>query len=147
MVVPETVERELRRQSHEIPVLNEVLNADWIQIDRSDDIEFLTKFSRYEGRLVVGDANLGECGVLALGASRGCELVLDDGVARTLAEEDHLRVTSTLSLLCRAIREGQLTVPMVEKLADDLLMGDYYLPFSRGGFRAWALQEGLIDYE
>lgn len=147
IVVPESVERELRRQSHEIPVLNEVLDATWIQIDRSDDIAFAASFARYEERLVVGDANLGECGVLALGAVRGFEVVLDDGVARTLAQDDGLRVTSTLALLCQAIREGQLTVPMVEKLADDLIVGDYYLPFATGGFRSWALQEGMIEYE
>lgn len=147
VVIPESVERELRRQSHETPVLNEVLEADWIRIDRSGDIAFLTSFSRYDSRLVVGDANLGECGVLALGSVRGFEVVLDDGVARTLAEEDDLRVTSTLSLLCQAIRDGQLTVPMVEKLADDLIMGDYYLPFGPGGFRAWALEEGMIQFE
>lgn len=147
VVIPESVERELRRQSHELPVLNEILDADWIRVDRSDDLTFLARFSRYEERLVVGDANLGECGVLALGAVRGFEVVLDDGVARTLAEEDRLRVTSTLALLCQAIRNRKLTVPMVEKLADDLLMGDYYLPFGPGGFRTWALQEGLIDYE
>lgn len=147
VVIPESVERELRRQSHEIPVLNEVLDADWIRVDRSDDIAFAARFARYEERLVVGEANLGECGVLALGAVGGFQVVLDDGVARTLAEEDDLRVTSTLALLCRAIRNGQLTVPMVEKLADDLIMGDYYLPFGTGGFRAWALQEGMIEYE
>lgn len=34
ILVPESVERELRRQAHEIPVLNEVLDATWIRIDR-----------------------------------------------------------------------------------------------------------------
>lgn len=96
---------------------------------------------------MVAGKNRGECGVLALGKVRGYEVVLDDRVARTIAEEDGLRVTSTLSLLCHAIRAKQLTVAMVEALADDLLAGDYYLPFPAGSFRRWALEEGHLDYE
>lgn len=74
------------------------------------------------------------------------ETVLDDSVPRTIAREEGIRVTATLPLLCEAIREGRLTVPMVEQLADDLIAGDYYLPFHPGGFRWWAIHEGLIDY-
>lgn len=147
VVIPESVERELNHQVSEKATLRQVLDASWITVDRSDDLAFLTAFARYENRLAVGPRNLGECGVLALGAARGLQVVLDDNVARAIAEEEGLRVTSTLSLLCNAIREEQLTVPMVEKLADDLITGDYYLPFGRGGFRSWAYQEGLIDYQ
>lgn len=147
VVMPESVERELSHQVHAVPVLRQVLEASWITIDRSDDIAFLTTFARYEDRLVVGGKNRGECGVLALGAVRGYEVVLDDNVARNTAEEDGIRVSSTLALLCRAIREGQLTVSLVERLADDLIMGDYYLPFATGGFRGWAAQEGVIEYQ
>lgn len=147
VVIPESVERELNHQVSEIAALRQVLDASWITVDRSDDIAFLSTFARYADRLVVGSKNLGECGVLALGAVKGHEVVLDDNVARAIAEEEGIPVTSTLSLLCKAIREGQLTVPMVEKLADDLIAGDYYLPFSPGGFRAWAYQEGLVEYQ
>ncbi|MGO3796753.1 MAG: hypothetical protein ACTJGR_06510 [Pauljensenia sp.] len=48
--------------------------------------------------------------------------------------------------MCSAIREGKLTVPMVEQVAGDLLEGDYYLPFAFGGFQGWALELDLIDY-
>lgn len=142
VIIPESVERELKHQVHDVPTLCQVLDASWITVDHSDDIAFLTRFARYEDRLVVGGKNRGECGVLALGAVRGHEVVLDDNVARLIAKEDGIRVASTLALLCNAIREGQLTVPLVEKLADDL-----YLPFGPGGFRQWAHQEGLIEYQ
>lgn len=102
-------------------------------------------FADYERRLAVGEVNRGECGVLALGKSCGYEVVIDDGAARTIAEEEGLNVTATLPLLCRAIREMKLTVPMVEALADDLITGEYYLPFERGDFRMWALEQGLIE--
>lgn len=146
VVIPESVERELREQAHGLPVLHEVLEADWIVKDRSDDVPFLASFARYEERLVVGDVNRGECGVLALGEVRGYEVVLDDAVARTVAEEHGIRVTATVPLLCEAIREDKMTVSMVEKVADDLITGEYFLPFDQGQFRKHALENGLIDY-
>lgn len=142
IAIPESVEYELRRQVHEIPAVRQVLDADWIFVDRSDDLPFLLAFAKYEQRLATGEQNRGECGVLALGEVRGLEVVLDDSSPRAIAEAASIRVTATLPLLCRGIRESQLTVPMVESLADDLLAGVYYLPFRKGGFRQWALQEG-----
>lgn len=147
VLIPGTVEDELKRQAHGEPGLQQVLQADWITVDRSTDIEFLTAFARYETRLVVDGNNLGECGVLALGSTRGYELVLDDATPRRIAQDEGLRVTATLPLLCEAIRAKQLTVPLVEALADDLIIGTYYLPFQPGGFRRWALENGLLDYD
>jgi len=146
VIIPESVERELRDQAHTLPVLHEVLAADWIFVDRSDDLQFLSAFSRYADRLVVRDANRGECGVLALAEVRGYEAVLDDAVPRALANECGLRVTATVPLLCQALRDGRLTLEMVEKVADDLLSGEYYLPFEPGGFRRHAIENGLMDY-
>jgi hypothetical protein len=77
---------------------------------------------------------------------RGAGMVLDDSTPRAIADEEGLAVTVTVQLLCDAIRAGMLTVPMTEQLADELIMGKYYLPFGRGGFRLFALQQGLIDY-
>ncbi len=146
VVIPESVEREVREQAHGVPLLGDVLTADWIVTDRSDDLPHLAAFSRYEERLVVGRANRGECGVLAPAEVRGYEAVLDDAVPRAIAEEVGIRVTASVPLLCQAVREGRLTLEMVEKLADDLLRGEYFLPFGPGGFRRHALENGLIDY-
>lgn len=147
VTIPESVEYELKKQAHDVPAVHQVLDAEWICVDRSDDLPFLLAFAKYEERLAIGEQNRGECGVLALGGVRGFEVVLDDSSPRAIAHAESIRVTATLPLLCRGIREAQLTVPMVESLADDLLSGVYYLPFGKGGFRQWALQEGLIDYE
>lgn len=47
-------------------------------------------------------------------------------------------------LLIEAIRAGLLTIELVEALADDLLAGQYRLPFTQGGFRSWAHENGLF---
>lgn len=145
VIIPESVEVELLDQRHSYASLQQIFDADWIAVDRSDDIKYLSEFARFEQRLVAGDQNRGECGVLALGKVRGHSLVLDDGAPRRIAKEEKIPFTGTLGLLCEAIRENQLKVSMVESLADDLLIGTYFLPFKRGGFREWAETEGLID--
>ena len=128
----------------EMCIRDRVLNAEWISTPEEDDVAVLVAFAQFERRLVVGDRNLGECGVLALGKARGWKLVIDDGAARQIAKEEKLEFTGTLGLLVQGIQEGRLTVAMVEDLADDLITGEYRLPFKRGGFRAWADGEGLL---
>lgn len=145
--IPESVERELSDQVGAVPANRAVLEADWITVDRSTDWDFSSAFAGYEDRLVVDRKNRGECGVLAMGKVYGCELVLDDAVPRQIAEDEGLRVTATVPLLCDAIREKQLTIVMVESLADHLLEGEYFLPFSKGGFRQHVLENGLLEYD
>lgn len=144
--IPESVEAELRAASEHYPAVRSTLDAEWIRIHRSTDLSFLAAFARYEDRLVAAGKNRGECGVLAMGELFGCQVVVDDAAARTIAEEQGIAVTCTVALLCRAVQEKKLTVEMVEALADDLLQGSYYLPFGPGGFRRYAVEQGLLDY-
>lgn len=124
----------------------QILDADWIHVHRTNDLDYAGYFADYEDRLVVGKKNVGECGVLAMGKRYGCEIVVDDAIPRGIAEEEGLRVTATVQVLCDAIRAKQLTTPMVENLADNLIEGSYFLPFRSGGFRAHVLENGLLDY-
>ncbi len=145
--IPDSVERELQRAAENIPAARQVLEAEWIRVHRTPDLDYVQAFAHYASRLAVGEKNLGECGVLAMGQIYGCEVVLDDAVPRSVAEERGIRVTATVPLLCAAIRARRLTTVMVEALADDLLAGTYFLPFSPGGFRRHVLENGLLDYD
>jgi hypothetical protein len=64
-------------------------------------------------------------------------------VAGNVAAQRNVEVRRTLGLLCDAIRQGLLTVPLVSAVADDLLENSYRLPFGPGGFANWAQEEGL----
>ena len=66
VVIPELVRVEIAAATHQYPFLSQVLDAQWIAVDRSDDIRLLVTQARYEARLVSGDKNRGECGVLVL---------------------------------------------------------------------------------
>lgn len=145
--IPDSVERELRNSADHVSAVRTALDADWIHVHRSTSLDFGKAFAYYAERLVVGEKNLGECGVLAMGEVYKCEVVLDDAVPRRIAEEKGIKATATVPLLCAAIRSKKLTTVMVEALADDLLEGAYHLPFGPGGFRQHVLENGLLDYD
>lgn len=145
--IPDTVERELYNAADRVPTVRQALDFDWIHVHRSTSLEYLEAFSRYHDRLVAEGKNVGECGVLAMGKIYGCELVIDDATARQIAEEEGIKVTATVPILCDAIRAQKLTTVMVEELADNLLEGAYHLPFGPGGFRQHVLENGLLDYD
>lgn len=145
--IPDSVEREIRNAAEHLPAVRAVLDAEWINVHRPTSPQYLRAFAAYADRLVANGRNLGECGVLAMGRIYNCEVVIDDATPRVIAEEEGMRVTATVPLLCEAIRAGNLTTKMVEALADDLLESEYFLPFGRGGFRQHVLENGLLDYD
>lgn len=144
-VIPDVVAHELREGQARHPHLQYALDCTWIEEVSVSTPEQLTAFSYYQKRLVGRDArNVGECGVLALAETMPNGLaVIDDRVAVTAAKSRSVKVRRTLALLCEAIRMGQLTVPLVSALADDLLANEYRLPFGPGGFARWAHEQGL----
>lgn len=102
--IPDAVERELGEAAGHVPAVRAVLDADWIHVYRSTDLEYGESFARFADRLVAGGKNVGECGVLAMGQVHKCEVVIDDATPRKIAQEAGLRVTATVPLLCEAIR-------------------------------------------
>ncbi|WFE26468.1 nucleotide-binding protein [Solwaraspora sp. WMMD791] len=146
VVIPDVVEDELRDGAARHGYLQMVLDADWIDVVRLDQSPQITAFTYYSQRLVGPDGrNAGECGVLALAeATPRAIAVVDDRVARNAAKSRQVEVRGTLGLLCDAIRQEFLTVPLVSALADDLLQNSYRLPFGPGGFAKWASDEGLL---
>ena len=49
-----------------------------------------------------------------------------------------------MALMHEAVQDGLLTVRLVSALADDLLRGEYRLPFPHGGYEKWAAENGLL---
>jgi predicted nucleic acid-binding protein len=145
VLIPDVVDAELRKGTVRHGYLQAVLDADWIEVVSLDTPEQLAAFAYYEQRLVGLDGrNAGECGVLALAeTTEHAVAVVDDRVAVNAAKGRNVKVRRTLGLLCDAIRQGLLTVPLVSALADDLMQNSYHLPFGPGGFARWADDQGL----
>ncbi|MGV9991219.1 hypothetical protein [Streptomyces sp. NPDC003374] len=146
VVIPDVVAAELRNGSTQHRHLESVLEAEWIETVPLESPTELLIYAEYE-RLMVGPdgRNIGECGVLALAETLpNAVAVVDDRVAVKAARDRSVTVRRTLNLLCDAIRSGLLTVPLVSALADDLLQGQYRLPFQPGEFADWCTREGIL---
>jgi predicted nucleic acid-binding protein len=143
-IVPDTVVDELRAGVREYPHLQMVLDATWLEQRPLISSAELEQFARFASVLVANDRNLGECGVLAYAKVNDATAVIDDGPARKIAREYNVPHIGTLGLLCEALQDGILTVELISAVADDLIEGEYRLPFLTGGFRKWALDNGLV---
>lgn len=144
VIITDAVVAELRQGLHANPHLQQVLDCGWIVRRSLSTTAELAAFAQFAGRLVAGSRNLGEAEVLAYAQVHGATAVIDDGAGRKAARDAGVDLQPTLALLCHAIRDGLLTVPMVSDLADHLLETKYRLPFENGGFEDWANRNGLV---
>lgn len=146
--IPEAVARELADGQHGHQHLGLVLAAEWLGVDRSDDMPVLLRTARYEGRLSANGRNRGECAVLALASERGWTAVVDDSEARKIAREDGIEHTTTAGLLCKAITANLMTASSCAAIIDALVRTEYRLPFASGQeFLDWAVHQGILEYD
>lgn len=144
VVIPDAVERELRRGVHKWPHLRLVLDAHWIDRAVLDSDAEIQANAHFSGLLVSGTRNLGEAAVLAYAKVHDAVAVVDDGAACRAADQAGVVKARTLKLLCDAVREGLLTKVLISEVADHLNETEYHLPFERGGLVEWAEEHGLL---
>jgi predicted nucleic acid-binding protein len=144
-MIPDMVVEELQNGARRDSRIQAALDASCIEHRELLDEQELESYRSFAELLVYRERNRGEAAVLALAATTNGIAVVDDGAGRRAAQQSGVRCKPTLSLLCDAIRQGLLTVPLVSALADDLLAGVYRLPFGPGGFEKWAAENGLLD--
>lgn len=147
--IPAAVLHEIADGAERHPHLRGVLDAVWLSRREATTPEELAAFGRYTARMLGDDQrkNLGECEVLALADVNGGIAVIDDGVARSVADEHGVTYRTTVALLCDLVRAGHLSLEMVERIADRLLESEYRLPFGGGGFRMHAIENGYLPYQ
>ncbi len=143
-IIPDAVVTELEAGTQTNPILQLILEAEWIghHILRTD--AEAEAFIRYSNTLVTGKRNVGEAAVLAVAETLPGTAVIDDAAGRRAAQANNVALRPTLALLCDAIREGLLTPPLVSALADDLLATQYRLPFKPGGFENWVKDNSMF---
>ena len=112
IIVPEAVRKELEEgqiQGEDVPRLG---TYPWIEVTR-------VSMPAYLG--LIADLGPGESEVLALATNHPSALViLDDKLARRIAEMQGFRLTGTAGVLLRAKRKGLVSAvkPIIEKLLD-----------------------------
>ena len=112
ITVPEAVKKELKEgqaQGEDVPQLE---NYTWVEIRSVSMPRYLQ---------LIADLGPGESEVLALAANHPSALViLDDKLARRIAEMQGFRLTGTAGVLLRAKQKGLVPAlkPVIEKLID-----------------------------
>lgn len=148
VVIPDVVHFELQDGVARYPHLASVLEstAGWIHVRTLDSDAELAAFAKYSSLLVGADGkkNVGECGVLALAETLPGVAIVDDGAARKSAQRNGVPLRGTLALLLDAIRDHGLSRETAGAVADDLLETTYRLPFGKGLFVSWAVENGLL---
>lgn len=110
ITIPEAVRNELEKgyiQGEDVPELE---NYPWIQIMNVAMPEYLN---------LIADLGLGESEVLAIATNHPTALViLDDKLARRIAEMQEFRLTGTAGVLLRSKEKGLIPAlkPVIEKL-------------------------------
>ncbi|WP_424528169.1 hypothetical protein ACOZ38_01385 [Sphaerisporangium viridialbum] len=108
-------------------------------------LDYLTLFSEYHGRLGRGSRNIGEATTLAYAEFHNIIAVIDDRVGRRHGSERAVKVTGTLELLCKGIRDGCVELGEAVAVVDLLIDHEAFLPCDGAGFIAWARTEGLLE--
>jgi len=112
IIVPEAVKKELKEgqaQGEDVPQLE---NYTWVEIRRVSMPMYLK---------LIADLGPGESEVLALATNHPSALViLDDKLARRIAEMQGFRLTGTAGVLLRAKQKGFVPAlkPVIERLLD-----------------------------
>ncbi|MEV7548475.1 hypothetical protein AB0N89_02500 [Amycolatopsis sp. NPDC089917] len=146
VLIPDMVSIELNEMAARDERLKATLNTDWIELRELRTAEEVASFADFSSLLVRGKRNRGEAAVLALTKSIGKDAwaVVDDGAGRRAARANDIKLKPTLALLCEAIRQKELTIKFASAMVDELLLGKYRLPFSPGGFEAWARANDIL---
>jgi len=110
VTIPEAVEREIEKgyiEGQDVPRLE---NYPWVQIISVSVREYLN---------LIVDLGAGESEVLAVATHHpSALLILDDKLARRIAEMQRFRLTGTAGVLLRAKQKGSIPAlkPVIEKL-------------------------------
>jgi predicted nucleic acid-binding protein len=137
-VIPDPVCAELQSFAAKDARVAAALSQPWLVHRPLQTDAEIRAFAKFSALLVHRDRNHGEAGVLALASCTGWRAVIDDLAGRKAASRAGIRLSGTMALMYEAVQGGLLTMRLVSALADDLLNGEYRLPFPPGGFEKWA---------
>jgi predicted nucleic acid-binding protein len=141
------VAAELARGIPGYPPLGSVRTGGWLKCaDLLQELPELAAFARYKGELGGGpERNNGEAAVLAWVSVNGGIAIIDEVVARTIGDREHLQVHGSLWLLMRSFKTEAHDRATVEAVVDDLLGTGMRLPVSSGAdLFAWAYEAGIL---
>jgi predicted nucleic acid-binding protein len=144
--VPVAVLTELTRGAVEHPALGTVSTQAWLSAVECDELNELVAFARYKRELGGGpQRNNGEAAVLAWVSVNGGTAIIDEYVARSIADREGISAHGSLWLVIRGFKTKVLDRATAENIVDDLITSEMRLPVASGAdLFAWAYTEGLF---
>ncbi|MGN9785102.1 hypothetical protein ACTMTF_26975 [Nonomuraea sp. ZG12] len=128
------VREEIREGVRAYPILQAVLDTDWLQLARLDTLEEIRCFTKWVRRIGSSERNLGEASVFsAAELSRGIAIT-DDREAVEVGRANGLEVHGTLWILARACEDGKLNEVAAGNIVDSLRATGMRLPCSGSTF-------------
>jgi predicted nucleic acid-binding protein len=143
--ITKAVEEELLRGGSRHAQLYQASAQSWITTVEPAELGYLVLFSEYHGRLGKGPRNIGEATTLAYAEFHNITAMVDDRAGRRHGVERGVKVTGTLELLCRGIRDGVLEAAEAVAVVDLLSDHEAFLPCDGAGFVEWAHSVGLLE--
>lgn len=107
--VADEVIREIKESTLISPELHQILSADWLQVERLVDLEYLVIFSNLLRRWGRSDRNRGEAATLVLAKRYGWAAVVDDKKGREVAKEFGISYFGIVGILAKLTKESVLS--------------------------------------
>jgi predicted nucleic acid-binding protein len=144
-LITKAVEEELLRGGPKYAQLYQASSQSWITTVDETALDYLSLFSEYHGRLGRGTRNIGEATTLAYAEFHNITAMVDDRVGRRHGLERGVKITGTLELLCKGIRDGVMETIEAATVVELLRDHEAFLPCTGINFFQWARTEGLLE--
>lgn len=140
-----SVIEEVERNDREGEAARRVMAASWLGRATTDSLAYHGRLLTWSRRMGMTDEhNIGETTLCTYADVYGGTVYMDDKPARKVATQHKLTVRGTAGLVADACCAGTWTVPSASSFMDDLIEAGLRLPFGRGGFKVWAVKQGLL---
>lgn len=136
------VREEMRAGVHAYPLLQAVLDADWLGLARLDSLEEIKCFATWVQRVGSSERDLGEASVFSAAELSGGIAITDDRDAVAVGRAHGLEVHGTLWLLACATQNGKLSEVAAGNIVDALSATGMRLPCTGSTFGPYIRRNG-----
>ncbi|TDE47523.1 hypothetical protein E1295_22495 [Nonomuraea mesophila] len=128
------VREEIRAGAQAHPILQTVLDADWLGLARIDSLEEIKCFAKWVHRIGSSERDLGEASVFSAAELSGGIAITDDREAVAVGRAHGLEVHGTVWLLACATQDGKLSEVAAGNIVDALSATGMRLPCTGSTF-------------
>lgn len=137
------VREEVRAGCKRHPILEAVLDADWLGLAKLDSLHEIRCFAKWVRRVGSSERDLGEASVFSAAELAGGMAITDDQAAVAVGRAHGLEVHGTVWLLACAVRTGKLNEVAAGNIVDGLRETGMRLPCTGASFGGFVRRNGV----